>query len=373
MREPTSRILSIHHERLDIPLREAFGIAGGTQAVAANVLVTVTLEDGTVGLGEAAPLPAYNGETQESTLAALDGMRGAVVGMDARAWRGVARRLSEGGDARTGASEPKKGAGAPKLGAARCAVETAVLDALLRQRGMSFHAFFGGAEAGLLTDITITTGTPEQAGEAAARWAKEGFRIFKVQVGGAGATMDVERVAAVKGSAPHGEIFLDANASLGAKEAISLVEELSRRGIAIQMFEQPTPGGDWDALVEVGRHVVVAADESVVTAADALVAAKKLGAPHVINIKLMKAGVVEALDIAAVARAAGMGVMIGGNVESALAMSVSASLAAGMGGFGHVDLDTPLFLAESPFEGGMRLRGAAIELDPAAGHGVSRL
>ena len=42
---------------LDIPLHVPFGISGGAQAMANNVLVTVELADGTCGYGEAAPLP----------------------------------------------------------------------------------------------------------------------------------------------------------------------------------------------------------------------------------------------------------------------------------------------------------------------------
>jgi L-Ala-D/L-Glu epimerase len=351
-----SRIASVEVTPLDIPLHEPFGIAGGTQPIAANVLVLVRLADGTTGYGEAAPLPAYNGETQSSTIEALHRAKGVVDGADARGWRALARRLSEV---------------IPDAGAARCAIETAALDALMRQRGLSLHAFFGGAERALESDITITTGTVEQAWAAARRWAEAGFKMFKIKVGAGHLDGDIERVAAVRDAAPHGRVLLDANASLQAQEAIYLVQRLRDRGIDIDLFEQPTPAGDWESLEEVAKHVVIILDENVVTAADALRAAR-LGRPHIINVKLMKAGIAEALDVAAVARAAGMRLMIGGNVESILAMTVSACFSAGQGGFAHVDLDTPLFLSASPFHGGFTMRGPAIELPASAvGHGVS--
>jgi L-alanine-DL-glutamate epimerase-like enolase superfamily enzyme len=86
----------------------------------------------------------------------------------------------------------------------------------------------------------------------------------------------------------------------------------------------------------------------------------------------MKSGIVEALDIAAICRAARLRLMIGGMVESILAMSVSACFAAGQGGFSFVDLDTPLFMAENPFDGGMIYQGGRIELGQiVAGHGVT--
>jgi L-alanine-DL-glutamate epimerase-like enolase superfamily enzyme len=64
--------------------------------------------------------------------------------------------------------------------------------------------------------------------------------------------------------------------------------------------------------------------------------------------------------------------MIGGMVETRLAMGTSASFAAGLGGFAFVDLDTPLFLAEDPFEGGYAQDGERLDLRPIArGHGCT--
>ena len=49
----------------------------------------------------------------------------------------------------------------------------------------------------------------------------------------------------------------------------------------------------------------------------------------------------------------------------------SEHFAAGLGGFEFVDLDTPMFMAENPFEGGFQQQGARLDLsDIAAGHGV---
>jgi L-alanine-DL-glutamate epimerase-like enolase superfamily enzyme len=74
-------------------------------------------------------------------------------------------------------------------------------------------------------------------------------------------------------------------------------------------------------------------------------------AVQVVNIKLTKYGILEAWDIASVARAAGLGLMIGGNVESRLAMTAAAHFAAGLGGFSFVDLDTPLWFSSDPMRG----------------------
>jgi L-alanine-DL-glutamate epimerase-like enolase superfamily enzyme len=345
-------------DRLDLPLREPFGIAGGAQLVAANLLVTVELADGTRGHGEAAPFPAFNGETQGAAAAGVERARGVVEGADARGWRRVAAAIAG----------PLAG-----VASARCAIETAVLDALTRRAKMPLWAFFGGAVTALETDMTVTTGTAERAREAAASIAARGFRTIKLKVGGASLSEDVARALAVHEAAPGCGVLLDANASLSAEDALALAGALRERGVPVVLFEQPVGKDDWTGLAEVSARagVPVAADESAASAADALRIARDRAA-SVVNVKLMKMGIAEALDVVAIARAAGLGLMIGGMVESTLAMTASACFAAGLGGFSFVDLDTPFFLADEPFEGGFAVAGARLDLAGIeAGHGVT--
>jgi L-alanine-DL-glutamate epimerase-like enolase superfamily enzyme len=343
---------------LTIALDEPFGIAGGAQDVARNLLVTVELADGTRGYGEAAPFAAYNGETQERARAALLAAAPVVEGADVREWRRIAAAvaLAVGG-----------------VGSAQCAVETAVLDALARQAQMPLWAFFGGAATTLETDMTVTTGTVAQAAAAAQAIRARGIRAIKIKVGGGDLGKDVARVLAVAEAAPGAPLIVDGNAAFSADAALQLLAVLAEHDVRPALFEQPVARDDWDGLRQVSRWcgTAVAADESVASAADALRLACEQSA-HVLNIKLMKGGIVQALDIAAIARAAGLGLMIGGNVESILAMTTSACFAAGLGGFSFVDLDTPLFLAENPFDGGMIYDGGTLHLEQiAAGHGVT--
>src|SRR6185503_2294891 len=125
---------------------------------------------------------------------------------------------------------------------------------------------------------------------------------------------------------------------------------------SVSLFEQPVSATDHAGLRRVREvsRLPVAADESARSAKDVLLLA---GAVDVVNLKLMKSGVVEALEMATVARAAGMGLMMGGMVESELAMTVAACVAGGRGGCSFIDLDTPLFIRDPPFEGGSRQNG----------------
>ncbi|MDI1318717.1 MAG: enolase C-terminal domain-like protein, partial [bacterium] len=195
-----------------------------------------------------------------------------------------------------------------------------------------------------------------------------------VKVGGkGGADYDLARLAAIREAAPDAPLILDGNAGVSRTEARALVQGLRQRGITPALLEQWLAKDDLEgarALAEESGWLV-AADESVCSGQDAERIAQQKAA-QVVNIKLMKAGLATALDIVAVARRTGLGLMIGGNVESILAMTVSACFAAGQGGFTFADLDTPLFMATNPFAGGYTLDGGKISVAHiTAGHGVT--
>ena len=352
---PTT-IVELRFGPLDVPLIEPFAIATGAQPTAHNVLVEIILADGTRGYGEAAPFPAVTGESQASTLAALAALREVVIGGDVRQWRTLAQDLK---------------ATDLKAAAARCALETAILDALTKRANMPLWAFFGGASTELETDMTITAGSVEHAAESARSIAARGIKTIKIKIGGA-PDLDHARISAIHAAFPEAPLILDGNCGYDADGALALLEQLRSDGITVALFEQPVPRYDLAGLAQVTRDgaTPVAADESVTTAEDALQIAQERAA-NVVNIKLMKAGIVEGLAIAAICKAAGIGLMIGGMVETLLAMNMSAHFAAGLGGFSFVDLDTPMFMAEQPLRGGWVQTGGRLSIAHVeAGHGV---
>ena len=351
-------IVELHVATLDVPLFSPFGIAGGAQAVAENLLVTVVLADGTRGYGEAAPLPAFNGETQARAREAIDAARSALIGEDA----GRQDRIA------AVANEATKG-----LGSARCAIETAALDAATKREGVALVDFYGGAARALETDITLPLGTVEEARDGAGRAHSLGFSTLKIKIGSGDLDLDAARVFAAMRESPSARLLLDGNGGMGSKDAIAFAAAIEARGIRIALFEQPTPGDDLDALAAVAEaiHAPVAADESAKSAADVALIARSTRV-RAINVKLMKCGLEEARSIALAARTQGLELMIGGMIETRLAMGTSACFAAGLGGFAHVDLDTPLFLEVDPFEGGYEANGPALDLRGVMrGHGLS--
>jgi L-alanine-DL-glutamate epimerase-like enolase superfamily enzyme len=355
--QPMLPIADLSFRSFDVALNEPFGIATGSQLVAQNVLVELRLGDGTLGLGEAAPFPAVNGETQADVLRALPAARLALVGLDARRLRPAAHAAREAL------------AGTPS---ALAAVETALLDAFARHFGLSLWSFFGGAEAELVTDITIPTGNPDHAGALAARARSQGFGTLKIKIGGSTFESDLARIQAVCGAAPEARLVLDANASLSADETLALLEAMGSARFRVVLLEQPTPAGDLDQMRRVTERagIPVAADESARSTRDVLELIRARAA-RVVNVKVMKCGLFEAWDMVRCAQAHGLDLMIGGMVETELAMTTSACLAAGVGGFGFVDLDTPLFMGPRPLIGGFEQVGPRLRVDKlGAGHGV---
>ncbi len=353
-----TEIVAIDVADLDLALNEPFGIAGGAQTSLRNLVVHVQLRDGTRGLGEAAPFPAFNGETREAARTAIERITPSLVGADARSWRPLAARLLES---------------IPDAGSARCAIETAVLDALAKHHHVPLWVFFGGARRVLETDLTITTGDVPHARSAATRIAHDGYRTIKLKVGGVPLDDDIERIRAVHDAAPGCGILLDANASMRSyNDALTLLDEAASAGARIVLFEQPLDGDDLEGMAALTARspVPIAADESADSLESVLEIAHRRAA-HAINLKITKSGVVRALEMAMVARAHGLRLMIGGMVESDVAMSMSAHLAAGLGGFEWVDLDTPLWLVNSPVRGGYDRSGPFLDVSGVrAGHGA---
>src|SRR5579864_5913314 len=351
-------IRSVNVEALNIPLLEPFTIATGSVSEAQNVLITITLNDGSRGYGECAPFNPSTGETQETALAAARGCTTLIEGKDVAHWRTLCRLMHSVYFTQA---------------TARAGVEMALLDALTRSYGIPLYVFFGGASTSVETDMSIPMVTPEHGYELAKDIVARGITSIKIKVGG-DIRDDVARVEAIREAAPGLGLTLDANQGYTANEALLCLEALDDHDIRPLMMEQPVHKDDYEGLRYVTQHttVPIAADESASSAAGVarLIA---MGAANVVNIKLMKSGIVEALDIAAVCRATHTQLMIGAMIESRLAIAAAAHFVAGLGGFRYVDLDTPMLLADDPFTGGYEQRGGIYDLSGVkSGLGVER-
>lgn len=314
-------------------LRRSFATSRRATSVARNVWVRVRLDGGMVGFGEASPTPYVTGEDQESVVTALRGAAQAFQGLDARehaAWGRLAdNRLS----------------GAPT---AQSALEMALFDALARSQGVSLARWFGGALPEVVSDLTLSLGSVEDAGTAAAEAAGDGFSRLKVKIGHDDPEHDLSRLERIHSAAPAALLRLDANQAFSADSALRFLEQCVRRGLPLELVEQPVPARDLDALAAVtaASPVPVIADEAVCCPAEVLKVATARAA-HGINIKLAKFGLRGALDAIAIARAAGLKLMLGCMLESVLGIGAAVHLAAGTGAFDFLDLDGHLLIGQA--------------------------
>src|SRR5690606_3777148 len=136
-----------------------------------------------------------------------------VVGRDAREWRELGAEFRRCTPIRSGS--------------ARCALETALLDALTRDEGRPLWQYAGGAGTERAAAKTVTAGDAAAAAAAARDIRARGIRMIKVKVGGAaGPAHDLERLEAIHAVAPESPLILDGNAGLSRAAADELVRGL---------------------------------------------------------------------------------------------------------------------------------------------------
>ncbi|HSR63506.1 MAG TPA: dipeptide epimerase [Gammaproteobacteria bacterium] len=340
---------------LNVPLKASFDTATSRVPVIDNLAVAIELADGSRGWGEVPILHPVTTEDSQTALEILERESGMLTGENAGEWRRIANELLER---------------LPGFAAVRCGLEMAVIDAFMRSRRIPLYLFFGGMSDSVNTDITIPICPANEARYLASQYKLEGFTIIKTKIGHDTGS-DITRILAIKQAFSDCRLILDANTGYSVIETLEILAELRKADIVPDLLEQPLKREDWEGMGKLTREagVPIAADESCRTPADAMRIAKG-GLAHVINIKLAKCGVVQALDIVSIARSGDIGLMIGGMVETRIAMGFSAHFAAGLGGFDWIDLDTPLLLADDPVEGGYLGEGPCYRLNTgSSGHG----
>mgnify|MGYP001579908824 CR=1 FL=1 len=322
-------ITSTDIQPLRAQLLQPFRTSLGTHQELENILFSVTLDNGIEGHGEAAIASHITGETFEATFKNLEKARGLCEGKRVEHFKEISGDLHQV---------------FPSNPAAIAAVETALLDAFTRYKKIPLWRYFGTSTKAFKSDITIVLSDLKQTQSSIRKFYNCGFRAFKVKVGH-DLDLDVQRLLALKKLAPRSCVIVDANQGYSIEEIMKFLDVLKKNKVRVSLLEQPVKKDDWEGLRKISRStsVLVCADESVRTLKDAQKAVKFKLAP-VFNIKIMKCGLLHAREIARLARKNNIKLMIGGMMETSIAMTASAHLAAGLGGFDYIDLDTPFFI-----------------------------
>jgi L-alanine-DL-glutamate epimerase-like enolase superfamily enzyme len=350
------KIEQIETTRLELPYKKAFITATNRFVTAQGLLVKVVSDGGLEGHGYADLFPR-TGETVESARHAIDGViRPALLGRDLR----EVVRLREKIDRVIG--------GNPR---AKAALETALYDALAKSMHAPLSLLLGALfRDGINIIKMIGLGEPEAMAEEAKQLVGEGFTALKLKMSGE-MDLDLNRVAKVR-EAIGGSVFIkvDANEAYDEKTAIRLAKGLA--DLAVEVFEQPVPRAQLEALREVKRHspIKIEADQSVRTAEDAyrLVRDRIVDG---INTSIQKAGGIrEVRRIAELCELAGIQCALSNTAGSMVGDAAALHLAASVPGIAPLcELGEFESISGDPFVG-LKIDKGVLKLPEGEGLGV---
>ena len=354
-----SRIRSVQIEAASQRLRRPYRIATRLVETVEHYLVEIESDGGLIGRGCAAPAAGVTGESSRDTAAAL-----------ARA-----DEILRGGNVQTPlASVAAFVPTAPGAPAAQAAIDIALFDLAAQRAGCPLVDWFGRVHDRVETSVTIGILPVDETLADAAEYYGRGFRCFKVKVG-LSAEEDHERIRKLRElyRPPEVRLRIDANQGYGLDELRRWLEELT--DFAVEFIEQPLPPASFCDLARLnpGQRELVAADESLISPADALGLLSPQRLCGIFNIKLMKCGGLEpARRIANTAEAAGVDLMWGCMDESVVSIAGALHLALSCPATRYLDLDGHLDLAEDVHVGGVALEGGMMATLEGAGLAVKR-
>lgn len=345
---------------LRIPLKKPFVTALRYVEQVEDLVVIVYTRQGTVGYGEAPPTAAITGDTLFSIAGAIKGhIAPAIMGLDTGNLEGVCRAIQGAIVGNT---------------SAKAAVEIAIYDLWAKEMGAPLSSLLGGAKKEMVTDYTISLGKEREMVEAAIAAWQSGFHRLKVKVG-RGDLGDVKTLLAIRRELPEAAILVDANQGWEEKQALGLIRQMEDGGLNAELIEQPLPAHDLEGMRRITRLVdtPILADESVFSPRQAMEIIR-LRAADMINIKLMKTGGIwAALQICAMAEAAGIPCMMGCMLEGPVSVTAAVHLALAKGIVSLADLDGPVLIAQNPVEGGAVFTNERMQVTDAPGLGIIKI
>ncbi len=335
------KIVAVEAWSVQMALAVPYAIAYERVERVENVFVRTTTDGPVVGYGCAAPDPVVTGESAATVLAGIQQIaEPRLRGAD------PLRLVQHVEELRLAL------AGQPS---ALAAVDMALHDILGKAAGLPLWRLLGGFRDRIATSVTIGI-LPEAETVAQARaFVERGFGCLKLK-GGTDVDLDGARVLAVrKAVGPEVELRFDANQGYTFDQSVRFVAAVAPA--RVELLEQPTARDELELLARVTAAVKipVMADESLMSSKDAFrLAGEELA--DMVNVKLMKVGgIVEAQRITAIARAAGMEVMVGCMDEAALSIAAGLAFALARPGVTYADLDGHLDLVDDPSAGAVLL------------------
>jgi len=352
------KIKQINVRRENLLLTRPYTIAFKTVDAVENGIIEIIADNGLKGHGSFNPSYQVVGEHLKDALALLDENNLSVlIGRDLDDIASLCALVQQ-----TFRASPT----------ARTGLEIALYDLFTQGLGIPLVRFLGQKIQSMPTSITIgIKGVPETL-EEAREYTRRGFKILKVKLG-ISLEEDLERLIRLRETFGYSiGIIIDANQGYNAELLARFIKETE--GLDIGLIEQPLPVGQEEEMrrLPAGIKKFVAADESLVTADNAIQLATPKPACGSFNIKLMKCGgISQALRIAATASMHSIDLMWGCNDESIISITAALHTAFSCPHTKFIDLDGSLDLARDIVGGGFILKDGIMSIPDRPGLGLT--
>jgi L-alanine-DL-glutamate epimerase-like enolase superfamily enzyme len=297
------RITRLETRIIRVPLKKPYVFATAVAEAFRNVLVFIETDDGPRGVGEASFSGQGGGvdmETPETAKVVIDRyLAPAVVGEDPFDMERIHERMDV---ALPGNLQAKSG------------IDFALWDAMGKATALPAYKLLGGMHAPRIRcTYTLSIDAPEKMAEQAALRCEAGYTTVVVKIG-RDAEHDVERVRRVREAVGPGvRIRLDANEGYRTDQAVRIIRQMERYDP--EFVEQPVRGTDIAGMATVARavDVPISSDESN-RDLDSVLRILDQRAAAILNLKVSKnGGLFRCKRIAALAAAAGVPIIVGGN------------------------------------------------------------
>lgn len=280
-------IRSIEAIPVAVPLLKPIKWARGEIRTIDNVIVVITLSDGTQGIADAPPRPTIYGETQQSITAIIeDHLAPKLKGLPAFDMTGVWSTMD------TIAWNP----------AAKSAIDMALFDAQAKSLGISCAQLLGGVARPLPVNWRLSLKSrKETLTEAEQMMKRHGFRAWKVKCG-VDRARDLDLLRALRklvGDAA--EITIDCNQGYSSQDLLEAAPYFEEIGIAL--VEEPIPARDGAGkrFVAQRMRIPISGDDSCMNPDDVL-RELQIGGIRSVVIKCARTGYTQSRQILALCR-----------------------------------------------------------------------
>lgn len=336
--------------RYRLPLRRPWRSARGVARERSGRLVAATAE-GFTGWGDCAPWPAAGTESE------------------AEAARWLGRAASELSDVPLPEALARldRSACTP---AARCGLETALLDLQARLAGLPLAAWLAPRPRPRVQVNAFLGALAPGVRLRAARAVAAGYRVLKVKVGLSGPRAELRAIERLCSGLPAGvSLRLDANGAWPASVARAILRALE--GLSVESVEEPLANPDVAGLARLRAvsPVPIALDESAARLGEEVTLARR-PVDRLVLKTMALGGLRRALTLARRAEVAGMGCVVTTTVDSAVGTLAAAHLASALSGAEQVahGLATSGWLARDVARGPI-VQGGAWRLPGSPGLG----